>query len=229
MRKLFSSIKKIKFNPTKIGILFLILSIAISFSIIPLFLAIFIGGIFEIIISFFVKIKFYPDFAFKVLLIFFLTNITFIIVLIRMILHNLIQRKHLYFIFILFYFSNQSVSNYLLWYLDCNFCGYKDGQLFFRFLDFKPVLITSLIFLIQGLIIDFIVRFLRKFQFFDPIINRQRKDKEKELNFESKVNDLIAQYQNKSLEELKDIEESEKWTVEARKAASICIKQRFEL
>lgn len=148
-----------------------------------------------------------------------LINFLFISLLIRFILKKEIQRKNLYLVFILFYFSNQCLANYLFWYFECNFCGYKDGQLIFRFFDFKPVFMSAFIFIIQGLLIDLTLRFLRKFDCFNPEIKQKQKNKEKELNFKSKVRNLIILYQNKSLEELKDISANENWTLEARTAA----------
>lgn len=217
--KFFQNKLKIKFNPTKIGILFFFLSIVFSLAFFPLILTVFLSGIIESIISFFTEINEYPNFSFKVMLILVVINFLVISLMIRFMLHEKVQRKNLYLIFPLFYFLNQCLANYLFWYLDCYFCGYKDGQLIFRFFDFIPIFMSASIFIMQGLFIDFTLRFIRKFEYFDPVLKQKRKNKEKELNFESKVNDLVTLYQNKSLEDLKDISADENWTLEARTAA----------
>jgi hypothetical protein len=157
--KIINSIKQ--YRGTSIGALFAVLSFISLFILIPPCLCVFFGGIIELISSAFIGSDPYHKLAtFTInthLVLFAVCNIF----LVRSIKYNKITKKTLFIVYGIFYLINHSLINYLYWWYECDFCGYKDGQLFFRFFGIVPNTLASFIFLIQGILVDL---YLMKFK-----------------------------------------------------------------
>lgn len=229
-KQLFNFISKYK--GTSIGFLFLVISFILSQPLlfIPKLLSIFFGVAIEGLTSFFVEPNPYQKLAIVVILIHLVLFIAANILLIRFIKFKQVSKMRLFLIFGIFYLLNHSLINYVYWWYDCNFCGYKDGQLFFSFFDVIPTTISSLIFLFQGIMIDCCLILFKKFHLFEGKSKEdlQKIVLEKQNLFEAKVNSLIEIHKNSSLKELEKIAANKNWTLEAREAAKRIINIKKE-
>ena len=201
-----------KYKGIYTALLFSLFSFLALFAILPLLLSSFFGGIIEMIGSVFVGSTKYKDQAIITIEILSTLIVICSVFLFRFLKYNDPTKKNGILIFIVFYLLNQSLGNYLYWWYDCNFCGYKDGQVFFRVFELKPILMTSVIFLLQGIAVDiYLIKFRKGVQIKQGNIKHQIDT--------MKVKELILLHQELSITELNQIIDNPGWTIEAKEAA----------
>lgn len=201
-----------KYKGIYTALLFSMFSFLGLFTIVPLLMSVFFGGIIEMIGSVFVGSSKYKDQAILAIEILSALLVIWTVFLFRFLKYNDPTKKNGILIFIIFYLLNQSTVNYLYWWYDCDFCGYKDGQVFFRVFELKPILLTSAIFLLQGIAVDiYLIKFRKGVQIKQGNIKHQIDT--------MKVKELILLHQELSITELNQIIDNPGWTIEAKEAA----------